>query len=45
MSIKFMRSGLLAAVLMLVSGLAAAVPDIQHWRSANGVAVYFIPTR
>ena len=45
MSNQFMRSGLLAAALMLVSSLATAVPDIQHWRSTNGVAVYFIPTR
>ena len=36
---------LLALVLLLVSGIAAAVPEIQHWRTANGVPVYFIPAR
>jgi zinc protease len=38
-------SGILAIVLFLASGLAAAVPEIQHWRTANGVPVYFIPAR
>ena len=38
-------SGILAVVLLLASGLAAAVPEIQNWRTANGVPVYFIPAR
>jgi zinc protease len=44
-SLKSLLSGVLATVLVLVSGLAAAVPEIQHWRTANGVPVYFIPAR
>jgi zinc protease len=38
-------SSILAVVLLLFSSLAAAVPEIQHWRAANGVPVYFISTR
>ena len=38
-------SSILAAALLLVSSLAAAVPEIQNWRTANGVPVYFIPAR
>jgi len=38
-------SGILAVALLLASGLAAAVPEIQNWRTANGVPVYFIPAR
>ena len=44
-SLKSLLSGVLAAVLLLASGLAVAVPEIQHWRTANGVPVYFIPAR
>ena len=36
---------LLAAVLLLASSLASAVPAIQNWRTSNGVTVYFIPAR
>ncbi|HRX71087.1 MAG: insulinase family protein [Candidatus Competibacteraceae bacterium] len=35
----------LAIVLLLASGIAAAVPEIQHWRTANDVPVYFISAR
>lgn len=38
-------SGILTIALLFASGMAAAVPDIQHWRTANGVPVYFIPSR
>ncbi|MBL8246920.1 MAG: insulinase family protein [Candidatus Competibacter sp.] len=44
-TLKTLLSGLLAVALLLASGLAAAVPAIQNWRSANGVPVYFIPAR
>ena len=44
-SLKSLLSGVLAAVLLLASGLAVAVPEIQHWRTANDVPVYFIPAR
>jgi zinc protease len=44
-SSKSLLSGILAIVLLLASGLAAAVPEIQNWRTANGVPVYFIPAR
>lgn len=43
--IKFMPSGWLAVALLLVSSLAHAVPEIQHWRTANAVPVYFIAAR
>ena len=43
--LKSLLSGILATVLLLASGLAAAVPAIQNWRTANGVPVYFIPAR
>lgn len=42
---KTLLSALLAIALLLASGLAAAVPAIQNWRTANGVPVYFIPAR
>ncbi|MCB1919460.1 MAG: insulinase family protein [Candidatus Competibacteraceae bacterium] len=35
----------LAIVLLLASGIAVAVPEIQHWRTANDVPVYFISAR
>jgi zinc protease len=38
-------SSILAAALLLISGLATAVPAIQNWRTANGVPIYFIPAR
>lgn len=38
-------SGVLAAVLLLASAVAAAVPAIQNWRTDNNVPVYFIPAR
>lgn len=38
-------SGLLATALLFVSSLAQAIPEIQHWRTANGVPVYFIAAR
>ncbi len=38
-------SGLFAVLLLLASGLVQAIPEIQHWRTANGVPVYFIPAR
>ncbi|MCC9000698.1 MAG: insulinase family protein, partial [Candidatus Contendobacter sp.] len=44
-NLKTLLTGLLAAALLLASGLAAAVPAIQNWRTANGVSVYFIPAR
>ncbi|MDS4040818.1 MAG: pitrilysin family protein [Candidatus Competibacter sp.] len=44
-SLKPLFSGILAIVLLLASSLAAAVPAIQNWRTANGVPVYFIPAR
>lgn len=43
--LKSLLSGVLAIVLLLASSLAVAVPEIQHWRTANGVPVYFIPAR
>ncbi len=43
--VNSLLSGILAAALLLFSGLAAAVPAIQNWRTANGVPVYFIPAR
>ncbi len=42
---KTLLSTVLASALLLVSGLAAALPTIQNWRTANGVPVYFIPAR
>ncbi|MDG4594915.1 MAG: pitrilysin family protein [Candidatus Contendobacter sp.] len=44
-SLKSLLSSVLAIALLLASGLAAAVPEIQHWRTTNGVPVYFIPAR
>ena len=41
--LKYLLSGFMAAVMLLVSNLATAVPAIQNWRTANGVPVYFIP--
>lgn len=38
-------SSLFAVVLLCIPPLVAAVPAIEHWRTANGVPVYFIPTR
>ena len=32
-------------ILLLVSTLAVAVPTIQHWQTANGAKVYFVPTQ
>ncbi|MFZ1640735.1 MAG: pitrilysin family protein [Candidatus Contendobacter sp.] len=43
--VKPLLSGIFAIVLLLASDLAAAVPAIQNWRTANGVPVYFIPAR
>ncbi len=43
--LKSSLSGLLAATLLLVSSLAHAIPEIQNWRAANGVPVYFIAAR
>jgi zinc protease len=43
--LKSLLSSILAAALLLASSLAAAVPAIQNWRTANGVPVYFIPAR
>ncbi|HOW76698.1 MAG TPA: pitrilysin family protein [Candidatus Competibacteraceae bacterium] len=45
LSLKSLLSGVLAALLLMASGLAVAVPEIQHWRAANDVPVYFIPAR
>ena len=42
---KLLLSGILAAGLLLVSSLAIAGPEIQHWRTAKGVPVYFIAAR
>ncbi|MBL8258258.1 MAG: insulinase family protein [Candidatus Competibacteraceae bacterium] len=42
---KSLLTGVLAAVALLASSLAAAVPAIQNWRTGNGVPVYFIPAR
>lgn len=44
-SLQALLSGLVTMGLLLTSSLAAAVPEIQHWRTANGVPVYFIPAR
>ncbi|MBK7541286.1 MAG: insulinase family protein [Candidatus Competibacteraceae bacterium] len=44
-SVKHALTSLLATALLLTAGLAAAVPAIQNWRTANGVSVYFIPAR
>lgn len=33
------------ALLSLLPGLAAAVPDIEHWTTENGARVYFISAR
>ncbi len=44
-ALKSLFSGVLAALLLLTSSLAVAVPEIQHWRTANDVPVYFIPAR
>jgi zinc protease len=38
------RSGWLALCLLVVSAGAWAVPDIQHWTTARGGRVYFVPT-
>lgn len=35
----------LAVILSLFAHLAIAVPTIDHWRTDNGVPVYFIPAR
>jgi zinc protease len=43
--LKPILSTVITIALLLISQLAAAVPAIQHWRTANGVAVYFIPAR
>jgi len=43
--LNVLLSSILAVALLLVSSLAAAVPEIQHWRTANNVPVYFIPAR
>ncbi len=43
--LKSSLSGLLAATLLLVSSLAQAIPEIQNWRTVNGVPVYFIAAR
>ena len=43
--LKTLLSGLLATVLLLASTLAVAVPEIQHWRTAKGIPVYFITAR
>ena len=43
--LKSLSSGAFVALLLLASGLAVAVPEIQHWRTANDVPVYFIPAR
>lgn len=45
LSLKSLLSGVLAALLLLASSLAVAIPEIQHWRTANDVPVYFIPAR
>ena len=42
---KYPLTGILAAIALLASSLAAAVPAIQNWRAGNGVPVYFIPAR
>jgi len=44
-ALKVLLPGVFAAALLLASGIAAAVPEIQHWRTTNGVPVYFIATR
>jgi zinc protease len=43
--LKSLLSSVLAIALLLASSLALAVPEIQHWRTANGVPVYFILAR
>lgn len=44
-NLKPIVSAVITFVLLLSSPLAAAVPAIQNWRTANGVPVYFIPAR
>ncbi|MCB1824704.1 MAG: insulinase family protein [Candidatus Competibacteraceae bacterium] len=44
-SLKPSLSGLLATALLCVSSLAQAIPEIQNWRTTNGVPVYFIAAR
>ena len=41
---RFLRSGWLALCLLVVSTGVWAVPDIQHWSTARGGRVYFVPT-
>jgi len=36
--------GFLGVLLALYSAISFAVPTIQHWQTANGVKVYFVPT-
>jgi len=36
---------LLLPLLLAWSGLALAVPRIQHWQTGNGAQVYFVPAR
>jgi len=36
---------ILGLVLLQTSMLSMAVPTIQHWQTANGVKVYFVPTQ
>lgn len=33
-----------ALLLLLVSGLCLAAPRIEHWQTANGARVYFVPS-
>jgi zinc protease len=44
-NLKWLLSGILTAGLLLASNPVVAVPEIQHWRTANGVPVYFIAAR
>lgn len=43
--LKPLLSGILGIALLLLSSLASAIPTIQHWRTTNGVPVYFISAR
>lgn len=43
--LQSLLSSIFAIVLLLASSLAAAVPPIQNWPTANGVPVYFIAAR
>ncbi len=40
---RIISMGLAIGWLILAPSLASAIPEIQHWRTANGARVYFVP--